>query len=463
MPQSPENRLSLRRRLLRMLLPPLLGVFVVSGSLSYVLAAHFARQEYNRALYDSVESLAHQVRRGKHGLELDLPQAAESVFLWDDLDTTYYRVYGEVSGQIAGYAELSLTPDSSDDYRGVAIGDGAVRGTPVRIATLTVDREDLGERVYVQVAETQRKRVTLARQILMSVWVPQLILVAVVIVTITIGVRRGLAPLLAIAAKLEAQNHRDLNPIPDEGAPSEVHALTHALNELLVRVEAAMAAQRKFVADAAHQLRTPLTALKLNLDRALQEQNLPEVQAALKQMKPSMERTVRLSRQLLSLARAEPHAGFRKLERLDLVALAREVGAEWVPSALEHRIDLSFDAPAQALWIHGDAVLLREALSNLIDNAVKYGQPGGRVEVAVAAGPRPSLSVRDDGPGIPAPQRAKVLQRFYRGDSGGEGTGLGLAIVAEVAAFHQAELELAEGLAGHGLGVTLRFADPMPV
>ncbi|MGH8541743.1 MAG: sensor histidine kinase [Stenotrophobium sp.] len=464
MKRQAENRLSLRRSLLRQLLAPLLLVLLASTALSYGAAAHFSHEEYDAFLYDSVQTLAHQVRPGPGGPVLDLPKAAEKVFLFDETDITYYRVFGERSGEIAGYPGMPSTLTSVESFRGVTIGSAAVNGVPVRVATMVLDTLQLGDKVYVQVAETQRRRGALTRQILVSVLVPQFCLILIVALVISRGVRRGLEPLLGITSSLEQQSYQRLRPIPDEGAPSEVHALTHALNDLLARLEQAMAAQRQFIADAAHQLRTPLTALKLNLDRALREQDPRELHAVLEQLRLSTDRAARLSRQLLSLARAESGSGHEdRFTALDLRAIAQETGAEWVPAALEHGIDLSFEAPSAALTIRGDAVLLREAIANLLDNAVKYGRRGGHAVLAVAVeGARIALSVRDDGPGIPPELRERVFERFVRGDAGGDGTGLGLAIVRDIGLLHAAEIRCGAGLDDRGFGISLYFSRSQP-
>ncbi|MGH8460936.1 MAG: sensor histidine kinase [Stenotrophobium sp.] len=459
MPLQPENRLSLRRRLLRRLLAPLLLVLAASSVISYVVAAHFSSQEYNAFLYDSVQTLAQQVEPGAHGPILDLPKIAERMFLWDATDITYFRVYGKGSGQIAGDPAMPSKLHSVENFRGVSIGTASLHGNVVRVATLELTSPELGDQVYVQVAETQNRRAALTRQILMRVLLPQLCLVIVVIVVIGRGVRRGLEPLQTMTIRLERQNQNALQPIPDEGAPSEVHALTHALNDLLSRLDAAMAVQRKFIADAAHQLRTPLTALKLNIDRALQEPDLTATRAILEQAHVSTERAVRLSRQLLSLARMDSgNDSNNGLVPADLRLLAQQAGAEWVPVALARGIDLSLEAGDSPVWIQADAMLLHEVIANLLDNAIKYASCGRCIVLAVTShGDCGTLAVRDAGPGIPPELRDHMFERFVRGDSGGDGTGLGLAIVREIAQLHGARISHGTGLDGRGLAVIIEF------
>ena len=449
---------SLRRRLLQQLLLPLTAVFLISSGLSYFAVLHFAAEEYNRTLYDMVHSLAYQVRTTVSGPVLDLPPAAEKLFLWDDVDITYYRVWGQRSGQIAGYAELSPSTDGAEDFHGVTISQSAVRGETIRLATIALRPDPRGEIVFVQVGETQRKRSRLARTILIAVLLPQLLLIVLVGYFVNRGVQRGLDPLKLIARRLEAGGSNALEPIPEKGVPREVLALTRALDQLLHRLNAAMSAQRRFVADAAHQLRTPLTAIKLNLERALAEHEIEDVRRALQQMRISTDRAVRLSAQLLSLARVEGEGSGPQFKVIDLRDLVREVGSEWIPTAAHCQVEVSFEPSELPVLVCGNPDMLREMVSNLIDNAIKHGCPGGgAVSISVDHPERPRIRIVDQGPGIDPALRSKVVQRFSRGDSGGDGAGLGLAIAAETARLHGAELKLSDGPDRRGVAVSIEF------
>jgi two-component system sensor histidine kinase TctE len=252
-----------------------------------------------------------------------------------------------------------------------------------------------------------------------------------------------------------------LQPVADESVPKEVLPLTRALNDLLYWLRTAREAQRKFIADAAHQLRTPLTSLKLSIENILSEDAQGSSRGALLKLRESVEQTTRLSNQLLVLARTEHGAANRQLFRqIDLVSLARETGAEWVPRALERNIDLSFHCAQESVAVSGDQTLLREAIRNLLDNAIKYHSGNGRVVLSIESGQPIRLLVEDDGPGIPVPLREAVFSRFRRGDKAdGGGAGLGLAIVKEIASLHNGEVHLDNGLNGRGLRVLLTFPD----
>lgn len=455
---------SLRRRLLRRLLGPLLLLFAISGAASYGLALHFADGVYDDWLYDSVNSLALQVRRGDHGPRLDLRDEEKRVFEWDVEDQTYFRVIGADGRHITGDEILPASGVESERFHDATLFNAAVGGRAVRVVALPLSAQAVGESVVVEVGETGRKRLALAREILLGTILPQLLLIAVAAAVIGFGITAALEPLQLLATRLDEQDPRRLRPIADAGVPTEITPLTRALNELLRRLEAALAAQRRFVADAAHQLRTPLTALRLHLDQAALEADTSDagldLRRTLGQLRVSADRATRLSNQLLALARAEPDAvAVTSFETLDLRALAGETGADWVPRALAKKLELSFEAP-EAAPARVSHTLLREALNNLLENAVHYHPGPGRIVLSVQAAP-PVVTVADDGPGIPPQHHGDVFKRFHRGDrSGGEGSGLGLAIVQEIMLAHGGRAVLAPGLGGRGVAIRLEFPAP---
>jgi len=274
------------------------------------------------------------------------------------------------------------------------------------------------------------------------------------------AVGRALAPLETLRREVESRSHRDLSALPIQQTPQEVRPLISAMNELLDRLSLALAAQQRFIADAAHQLRTPIAGLKTQTELALRQAPAGDAQATLRQLRSATEQTTHLVNQLLSLARAEPPGGrAHPSQRLDLHALARSATTDWVPRALERNVDLGFDTDSERVDIDADPFLLREMLNNLLDNAIRYTHPGGQVTVRVGfdAG-RPRVSVEDNGPGIPETERSRVFERFYRVlGTGTEGCGLGLAIVREIAQSHGAEVKLASAIDGTGTTVHVIF------
>ncbi|MBZ0249722.1 MAG: sensor histidine kinase, partial [Burkholderiales bacterium] len=297
-----------------------------------------------------------------------------------------------------------------------------------------------------------RKREALAREILVGVLVPEALLVAVACLVVWVGVVHGLAPLERLRRTLASRPWGDWRPLAVEGVPGEVRPLLEAINRLVADLDRALTIQNRFISDAAHQLKTPITALRTQLELAAREDDPARLREALGKAGAGLERLSRVVSQLLSLARNEPEAAARvTLVALDLNALALEAATEWVPEALKKGIDLGFEGAAGPVAIRGDALRLRELLDNLLDNAVRYTRDGGRVTVRVAASPRPTVDVNDDGPGIPPDEREAVFQRFHRLlGTGQDGSGLGLAIAQEIARLHGGAISLSDDADGVG-------------
>jgi two-component system sensor histidine kinase TctE len=253
------------------------------------------------------------------------------------------------------------------------------------------------------------------------------------------GVRAGLAPLSRMRALVEDRAPNDLAPIELEAAPQEVRALAKAINSLLATVQESVSAQKRFISDAAHQLRTPLAGLKSQTDLALAETSDPALRARLQRVNESASRSAHLVNQLLALARAEPGSAAEGRARCDLRKLAADLCAEMVPRALAAGVDLGFDAgdDARPMPVLGHAFLLREALTNLVDNALRYAGRGSVVTVRVRAdGGQALAEVEDNGPGLAEADRERVFERFVRATHEGNGCGLGLAIVKEIVGRH---------------------------
>ena len=458
MPAAPT--LSLRRQLLLRLLVPLAALFCIGAAASYYIALGFANNAYDRALYDSARALAQQVKVVNDRTVVDLPRAALEMFEWDDLDTTYYRISSASEGFLFGHKAMPDPPKAFGDDARAHYYDGSMLEQKVRVVALHLPVGPNGSPVNVQVAETRNKRIHLANDILLTLVLPQLLLIAMAGVLVWFGVRSGLGPLLLLEKEIATRTHRDLSPLPDQRVPAEVQPLTHAINNLMQRLGQTLSVQHRFIADAAHQLRTPIAGLKIQIERALLSTDMAEIRPALGQLQTSAERVAHLSNQLLTLARAEPGASDEtRFTDIDLNAIARETGMLWVPRAIERNIDLGFSGSDRPAHIRGDVLLLQELISNLIDNAVRYGRDGGSITVLLRARPVPQLIIDDDGPGIPEQERGKVFERFYRmpGSPGG-GSGLGLAIVREIAQAHGAELQLEKPEGGSGTRVHITFA-----
>ena len=313
----------------------------------------------------------------------------------------------------------------------------------------------------IQVAQPMSVRERRAAQLALSTLAPFALLLPVLALLIWLAVGQALRPLERLTALVKARRVNALEPLSAARLPDEVRPLVGALNELLARLQAALGRERAFMADAAHELRTPLTALHLQMDMLARASGEAERSAAMERLSAGVQRAIRLVEQMLALAREEPRTPPRRAP-VELETLAREVLAELLPLADAHHIDLGLGA-ARPLTVSGDREALRTLLRNLVDNAVRYGGDGGRVDVSVEAGgsadaPRAELAVTDSGPGIPPEERARVIDRFYRrAGTAPPGSGLGLAIVKAIADAHGATLTLTSGPDGRGLKVIVSF------
>lgn len=393
-------------------------------------------------------------------IQFDVPRVALQIFQFDEVDKTYFKVASDRRGYIAGEASL---PDKRDmAVNGIQLADGVVNGARVRIVSTRVVPPAATDAVTVTVAETLTKRVTLARDILVAMVAPQVALLGIALLLAFLGISLGLKPLTNLASQIEARGQRNLSPVPESGLPREARVLATRINELLGRLSKAIQAQKEFVADAAHQLRTPLAAVMLQAERARRATDRETAQEALGTLLRSVDRAGRVSKQLLAMARADPQSvAALELKRLDLVSLARRTGEEWIPRAIERNVDFGLDVPDHPVYVQGDSWLLSEMLSNLIDNAFRYSNTSGRVSVIVESGAHPKLAVQDDGPGIPEAERSRIFERFYRlPESTGDGCGLGLAIVDEIARLHGASVAVVTGSDGTGSRFIVEFKDP---
>ncbi|MBI5721455.1 MAG: sensor histidine kinase N-terminal domain-containing protein [Burkholderiales bacterium] len=468
----------LRSLLLAWLLVPSLALWGLAFAFGYLHSLGQAHEAFDRTLLGSALVLGERLQLQDGEVVADLPPAALEMLRTDAHDRVFYRVVDVRSGRhITGYADLPDPPQASASAPSVPrFYDGEHQGQAVRIVALTVDLLD-GERsrpLQVQVAETQEARRELTRRQVLEAAAVQLALIGLAAALIALGVRRGLAPLKRLRAEVRARGADDLQPIATRDVPREVAPLIQAINTQMLRQRQLSELQLRFVANASHQLKTPLTLLRAQIDHALQQSALPAMRGVLEQIHQSALGTQRLVSQLLSLARSDPSLALAK-EPLDLVALAREVTFEMLTHSRARGIDLGFEGEGR-ITVTAEHVLLREAIANLVHNAITYthaaavsdaaradadgASRGGLVTVRVQAGEggSPCLSVCDNGPGIPPDERARVLERFYRRPgAGGSGSGLGLSIVKEICERHDIELTLQDGADGLGLCVLMRW------
>ena len=453
---------SLRRTLLWLLLPPILAALALGTSIAYFVSIDAATEAHDQALVDIGLALSQRIRHREGEPLLDLPSAAEQVLRMDKYDAVYFAVQDDSGRLLGGDAELPLPDASQPVSENVILYNAVFKDRKVRAVSIDVPCEK--RTCKVRVAETTIKRERLSREILLGSLIPQVLLAVFVAIALWIGVQRGLYPLARLSDEIKSRSPRDLRAIDERGAPAEAKPLVTALNQLFDQVDEANRNQQRFLANAAHQLRTPLAGLQAHTELAMAQPVPQACRAELEYVHSATIRTARLANQLLALARAEP-GGNRPAEfsRVDLSQVVEECADEWVHRALAKDLDLGFDlAPAS---VAGDAFLLRELLVNLIGNAVEYTPAGGHITVRTASLENGrALEVEDDGPGIPAEEAGRVLERFYRlPGTPGTGSGLGLAIVREIALAHGGRLEIGSGQAGRGCCISLLFPAPAPI
>lgn len=475
--ESPPVRgqagVSLARLLLLWLLVPQLVVWLAGGVASYRLASGYVNEAIDASLLQASRALARQLKPIGSGLLIDFPKAAQDILEADPNDRLLYTVSSPPGQFILGNQSLPL-PEGFEDlplgephfYSGSTPAQrGGVPPQALRMAAL---RLALGDEpgqptMLVQVARSSANREELAARILVDMLLPMSGLVLLLTLLVWAGIRAGLAPLQRLRLQVEGRDPTDLAPLQLASAPRELWSLASALNTLLAAVQRNVDTQKRFIGDAAHQLRTPLAGLKSQTEIALQSVHEPALRERLQRVHESATRSAHLVNQLLTLARAEPESLMAQdRQRFDLQRMAQGLTAEWVPRALKAQVDLGMDevegpdeAAAAPVWVEGNELLIREALGNLIDNALHYAGRSAQVTVQVRAqGGQALLSVTDNGPGIAEADRARVMERFVRGTDTGNGCGLGLAIVREIIERHGGHVRL-DNAVPQGLRVTL--------
>jgi two-component system sensor histidine kinase TctE len=448
---------SLFGEILDWMLVPLLLLWPISIAVTYLVAKSIANEPFDRMLGDKVAVLAQQLREVDGKLVTRINVAAGDILRADDIDSVYYQVRDGRGAIIDGDLEMPSPNDieSSSPWTTHFRYD-TIRNTEVRVAYTYIDlhraqfetrEHGLPQMVLVQVGETLDKRTQLVNQIIKGVIVPEFIILPVALLLVWFALTRGLRPLAELQQRIRARRPGDLSPIDSGHVPEEILPLVDSFNEMLVRLSQNIRAQKRFIADAAHQMKTPLAGMRMQSELALRQTEQSEIHKSLEQLAKSSKSATRMVNQLLMLARAEnqlPATG--TIVPLNLPDLARDVVQDWVQTSFARKIDLGFEPPHGAVVVLGDPTMLRELLNNLIDNALHYTPTGGHVTVRVQSDYLRKLAlleVEDTGPGIASTERGHVFERFYRIlGSNVEGSGLGLAIVREIAQQHNAEVAI---------------------
>ncbi|WP_143896947.1 sensor histidine kinase [Tepidimonas sediminis] len=460
------------------MLTPLLLLWPLSLGLTWFVAQGIANRPYDRALEFTLQALTQFVGVEEGRVTFTLTPQARELLRADETDMVFYQVRAADGRLVAGDPAFPAPPAEAPAQPGVVrLRDDVMHEEEVRVAYAWLGRAGhAGALALVQVAETRGKRSKLATEIIKGVMVPQFIILPLAVLLVWLALVHGIRPLSELEQRIRARRPDDLSPIDDEHVPQEVAPLVASINDLLQRLKATLSNQKRFLADAAHQLKTPLAGLRLQAEMA--QQQLPasggdEIERTLRQIAASSARATHTVNQLLALARAEAAGQALPREPVDLTVVAREVVEDLVPLALDKGIDLGFEslppaetlrgAPPLRLW--GNAVLLAELVRNLADNALRYTPRGGVVTVRVLSDPWGGvqvLQIEDDGPGIPPAERERVLAPFYRTlGTNVDGSGLGLAIVHEIVRQHGATLTMEDThpqrSERRGLRVAVRF------
>lgn len=459
--KRPTNS-SIRTQLLAWLLIPLAILWVWRAYLAYSLAVTIAEGSYDRELINSAGSVAMRARKSSGGTVVDLPDYVRDLLRHDNQDHFYYQVLDYDGLRIAGDSGMPKAPlDLSMSQP--KLFDGIYHGEKVRVACMLlplakVDPSLPTRPIMVMVAETLNARQSFARQLLFSMSAPELLIILFGGFAVWFGISRGLRPLKELEDALSKRSQFDLSPVTDTNVPVEVKPLVASINGLLDRLRADMDSQRRFVANAAHQLRTPLAGIKTYLGLMEEEARDKKNRQIFEQLSRGVNRMANLVNKLLALAKAEPRAGVAEKRSLDLNEVAAEAISSLAPEAIEKDIELSFDGTENKAMIEGDAALLHEMISNLVDNAIHYTPRGGKVTCFLTIGEKVTFCVEDTGPGIPESERDRVFERFYRIlGSEVQGSGLGLPIVKEVARAHGANITINTPASGLGTLICVEF------
>lgn len=467
---------SLRLKLLLLLLAIVAAAWTATAVTSYLDAHHEMDEIFDAQLAQSAKlvlaqadndiedlkdrrnGVAGEIRSDEHKYERKL-----AFQVWNDQGRLLVRSEGAPDKPLSpGYAAAGPLAAPAQDHH----PNGTPRG---RFDDVSLDGHnwrvfshwDEDGEILVQVGERAEVRQELAAHIALRLLAPMAIALPLLGALVWLAVGSSLAPLRRIGKEVAARDTGNLAPLELQVAPMEIAPLVNSLNTLLARLGEALDNERRFTADAAHELRTPLAALKTHAQVALRATDEAGRRASLENLVTGADRAAHLVEQLLTLARLDPEAGIAQSERFPLAPLARQVLAEQASSALAKNIELELDAPAEGP-VQGKPAMIAILLRNLVDNAIRYTPAGGTVRVAVEeSGNTVTLTVTDTGPGIPAEERQRVFDRFYR-VLGNEapGSGLGLSIAKRIADLHRAGLALEEGEDGHGLKVAVRFPKP---
>ena len=482
-----KQQASLRRKLLSQLMPLLLLLILIDSSILFELAIDKLEKELDADLFTSAKDISQFLSNfGSAPKDIRLLENASHVFLKDEVDKILYSITdshghllsGSNALQSATLIDLDDDGDDGDKYSpDHYFYDTKIANDDFRVvhAVFNISNSQGAQTITIQIAGTQKWRGILTDSILIGIVVPQLLLALLSFLIIWFGIKKGLAPFDALQDALLKRSEQDLSPIELPNIPQEVSLVANAVNQLMHKLQNLITAQNRFVADAAHQLRTPLAGAQAQLELAEQATEPFAIKALLPRAYQSLDKLLHTINQLLVLARSQPEAAASvNMVKLDLNLLTKEMALEIAPAALKKQIDLGFEPSLVPAMILGNVDRLSDLLNNLMDNAIRYTQAGGKITVALDVSEKlVNLTVEDNGPGVSDAEKDKIFDRFHRvldvsqGMSEQTGSGLGLAIVKEIASLHGARISITDSAldyaslsnktAQRGLKLTLCF------
>ena len=455
---------SLKTRFLVGLLIPVSCIAVAVAIGGSLVISHVVEVTHDRLLKGSLLAIAERLAVEDGEVAVDLPRVALGMLETQSDDSVFYKVSAD--GQtVTGYNDLPLPRKVALEPEQPIFWDDTYRGNPVRIAAISRHVYGIAKPVLVTVAETEHAREQLWREMIRELAMAEIVLLAVIALLTWLAVERGLGPLAQLKRQIDRRGIRgskDFQPLDLQMVPKEALAPAQAINELLDRVSLATQILRQFTADASHQMRTPLAALRTHLD--LLKRRLTgssEITEMVMEVDAQVVRLDRMISQLLTLARADEDALVRSPpERISLVTKVKQILASRAQAAAARNIELQLEVEQDEMSVEANELLVDEVFGNVIDNAIRYGAAGGAVIARLSRdGETGVVDIEDDGPGIPPAERQKVFERFYRiaRPDAPDGSGLGLAIVRVLLDRMGGSIELGEGKRLHGLRVTMRF------
>ena len=467
-----RSQRSLFGEILDWMLTPFLLLWPITFGLTWLVAEGIAKVPFDRGLGQSAKALAQLVQSDERTVSFHLPLSAHQILHADETDTVYYQVLGGNGELLSGEAGLPMPQDDEKLVTNeLRIRDDLMAGIPVRVAYIWVRvNPRAAQPALVQVAETLEKRSVLAHEIIKGVMLPLFVILPLAVLLVWLALTRGIQPLSELEDRIRQRKPDDMSPLDETAVPTEVMPLVSSVNDLLDRLKHSIATQKRFLADAAHQLKTPLAGLRMQADLAQRsDANAEDLKQSLKQIGRASMRATHTVNQLLALARAESSGSAVSMQTCDLALLTMEVVKDSLPRAMERQIDLGFEGPEPGLAMQaGNPTLLKEMIRNLIENAINYTPSSAGEQGVVTARVCGDLSsgweiqVEDSGHGIPEAERERVFEPFYRAlGAEADGSGLGLAIVKEISDKHQAKVSINDTRPGHtspGARFSVRFS-----